>query len=107
MMKPLWLQEIQDSYTTDPQATKLLSKLNVSSPSGLYTLKDGLIHYKGRIWVGSVPALHSKILMALHSSAIGGHSGYEVTHNRVKQLFAWFKLKQSVQDFVAQCTTCQ
>jgi hypothetical protein len=101
MMKPLWLQVIQDSYTTNPQATKLLSELTVSSPSGLYTLKDGLIRYKGRIWVGSVPALHSKILMALHSSAIGGHSGYEVTYNRVKQLFAWFKLKQSVQDFVA------
>jgi hypothetical protein len=26
MMKPLWLQDIQDSYTTDPQATKFLSE---------------------------------------------------------------------------------
>jgi hypothetical protein len=25
----------------------------------------------------------------------------------VKQLFAWFKLKQSVKDYVAQCSICQ
>jgi len=43
----------------------------------------------------------------LYASAIGGHSGYEVTYKRVKHLFAWFKLKQSVQDFVAQCTIYQ
>ena len=57
--------------------------------------------------MGHQPVLQSKILSSLHASAIGGHSGYEVTYKRVKHLFAWFKLKQSVQDFVAQCTICQ
>jgi len=100
-VRPLWLQEIQDSYTADTQATKLLSELSISSPSGLYSLKDGIIRYKERIWVGHQPVLQSKILSSLHASAIGGHSGYEVTYKRVKHLFAWFKLKQSVQEFVA------
>jgi len=100
-VRPLWLQEIQDSYTADTQATKLLSELSISSPSGLYSLKDGIIRYKERIWVGHQRVLQSKILSSLHASAIGGHSGYEVTYKRVKHLFAWFKLKQSVQEFVA------
>jgi hypothetical protein len=104
--RPLCLQETQDSYKDDPQAAKLLAELSVSSPVGLYTLQDGLIRYKQRIWVGSHPALQYKLLASLHASAIGGHSGYEVTDMRVKQLFAWFKLKQSVQNFVAQCTVC-
>lgn len=46
-------------------------------------------------------------MSALHNSAIGGHSGYEVTYKRVKQLFAWPTLKQTVLDFVTQCTIYQ
>lgn len=46
-------------------------------------------------------------MTALHASAIGGHSGYEVTYNRVKKMFAWPKMKQSIKDFVAQCPICQ
>lgn len=57
--------------------------------------------------MGFQPTLQHKILSSLHASAIGGHSGYEVTYKRVKQLFAWYKLKQSVQDFVAQRSICQ
>jgi hypothetical protein len=41
-VKPLWLQEIQESYSTDPQATKWLSELSVTSPIAFCTLKDGL-----------------------------------------------------------------
>jgi hypothetical protein len=107
IVKPIWLQEIQESYSTDPQATKWLSELSVTTPIGFYTLKYGLIRHKERICVGSNTVLQHKILNSLHAGAIGGHSGYEVTYKRVKQLFAWFKLKQFVKDYVAQCSICQ
>jgi hypothetical protein len=96
VVKPLWLQEVQASYI-DPQSVQLLAGLSVSSPQGFYTLQDGLIRYKNRIWVGYDVQLQTKILVALHSSAIGGHSGYEVTYKQVKQIFAWTKLKQFVK----------
>jgi putative transposase len=51
--------------------------------------------------------MQQKILSSLHSSAIGGHSGYEVTYKRITHLFSWPQLKQSVKYFVAQCTICQ
>lgn len=70
VVKPLWLQDIQFSYT-DPQFVKLLYELSVSSPQGFYTLQDGLIRYNDRIWVGSDLHLQTKNLAALHSSAIG------------------------------------
>jgi hypothetical protein len=41
-VKPMWLQEIQESYSTEPQATKWLSEVSVTSRIGFYTLKDGL-----------------------------------------------------------------
>lgn len=107
VVKPLWLQEVQNGYTLDSKATQLLAELSVSSPAGNYFLQNGINRYKGRVWIGSHPSLQSKILSSLHASAIGGHSGCEVTYKRVKNLFAWPKLKQSVKDFVAQCVVCQ
>ena len=47
------------------------------------------------------------ILQALHSSAIGGHSGFHATYNRVKHLFSWPGLKMHVKEFVSTCSICQ
>lgn len=101
VIKPVWLQDIQEAYQQDTQAKCLLTELALSSPQGHYSLQDGVIKYKGRVWVGSNPFLQGKILVSLHTSAIGGHSGHEATYHRIKQMFAWPKLKQTVKDFVA------
>jgi hypothetical protein len=107
IIKPLWLEDIQKAYNSDPHCSKLLAELAISSPSGHYSLQDGLIKYKGRIWVGTNQTMQLKLLFALHTGAVGGHSRYEVTYKRVKHLFAWPKLKLIVQQFVEQCTICQ
>lgn len=57
--------------------------------------------------MGADLPLQHKLLSSLHSSPVEGHYGYEVTYKRVKHLFAWSHLKQSVKDYVAQCTVCQ
>jgi len=46
-------------------------------------------------------------LQALHSSGVGGHSGFYATYHRVKALFAWPKMKHTIKSFVEQCTVCQ
>jgi hypothetical protein len=43
----------------------------------------------------------------IHSSAIGGHSGIQVTYHRLKRLFYWHGMKSEVQSFVNQCQVCQ
>ncbi|XP_066373668.1 uncharacterized protein [Miscanthus floridulus] len=58
-----------------------------------YTLADGLIRYKGRLWIGAAPVLQHKLIQAMHSTAIGGHSGIPVTYRRMKQHFAWSGMK--------------
>jgi transposase InsO family protein len=47
------------------------------------------------------------ILQAMHSSAIGGHSGFHATYNRIKKLFSWPGLKKQVKNYVASCSICQ
>lgn len=57
--------------------------------------------------LGNNTSLQQSILKAMHSSAIGGHSGFPVTYHRIKQLFAWPGMRKSVHAFVSACFVCQ
>jgi hypothetical protein len=105
---PQWVSEIIDSYTHDPFAKDLLVKLVVdASAVPHYSLRDGLLRYKRRIWVGQSAPLQDHLIAALHASAVGGHSGFPVTYARLKQLFAWKGMKKAVEQFVSHCLICQ
>jgi hypothetical protein len=46
---PIWIQEVLNSYSVDPNAQKLLQQLVVHSPDeNGYSLHDGMIMFKGR-----------------------------------------------------------
>jgi hypothetical protein len=105
---PSWLNEIMSSYQSDARAQDLLTKLAVAGASKPnFSLHQGLLRYKGRLWVGDDLGLQHKVIEAFHSSPVGGHSGFPATYHRIKHLFAWIGLKSAVQQFVAECPTCQ
>ena len=104
---PQWIQEVLNSYHTDPVAHTLLQSLAITSPNDKgYSLENGVIKYKQHTWVGQNSALRTKVIAALHASPIGGHSGIQSTYYKVKHLFHWKGLKQDVEDFVKQCAVC-
>jgi hypothetical protein len=108
VVQPAWMQEIINSYVTDDVAQKRLQALAVLSPDTEgFELVEGLIKLRGRIWIGENSAIQTRIIHALHSSAVGGHSGIQATYQRVKRLFAWSGLKTDVENFVKQCGVCQ
>lgn len=71
-----------------------------------YSLHNGVIRYNNRVWLGSNVQVQTKVTTALHSSAIGGHSGFPVTYSRIKQLFYWPGMKAFIKKFVAACEVC-
>jgi hypothetical protein len=91
--EPTWLEEIKAGYLQDDKTKRLLAELAVSKTAGPFSLKQGLIQFKGRIWLHPQSPFKQKILQALHASAVGGHSGFAVTYHRVKNLFAWARMK--------------
>jgi hypothetical protein len=94
---PVWIQEVLNSYSVDPEAKQLLVELVVLSPNDKgYSLHDGLIRLKGKIWMGYNSVLQTKIIQAFHSSALGGHSSIHATTQRVQKHFVWKGLKTSV-----------
>lgn len=104
---PLWLQEVQNSYSVDCEAQQLLQKLALSPELvDEYNLKEGIITKEGRIWIGASATLKTRIISSFHASAVGGHSGIQATYQRVKKLFCWQGLKQDVTSFIQQCATC-
>lgn len=83
---PDWLSEVVSGYNNDSIFAKLLQSLAVAPAAHPpYSLHNGVIRLKDRIWVGDNSALQLKILTALHNSAIGGHSGFPVTYSRIKK----------------------
>lgn len=105
---PTWVQKLTEGYKEDPATKQLLTELAITPSNARgYTLQNGIIRFKGRVWVGNNNIAQQHILIALHDSGVGGHSGIAATYQRVKQLFAWPGIKKSVQSFVEQCTVCQ
>lgn len=87
---PAWLQDVVATYRVDQEAQELLTRLSIHpEPDEHYSLHNGLIRYKKRVWLPSASSLISSILEAFHSSPLGGHSGVPVTLRRLKQLFYW------------------
>ena len=99
--KPVWIQDVLNAYATDPRAHVILTRLAIHSPDEEgYSLDQGLIKYKSKVWIANNSALQTKLIAALHSSAIDGHSGGTATYHRLKQLFHWKGMKGQVADYV-------
>ncbi|KAJ3699288.1 hypothetical protein LUZ61_002993 [Rhynchospora tenuis] len=106
---PQWIQDLTQSYEGDPWIEELKQNAfsEINSPSPVHTIHQGVVRFKGRICVGNQGDWRQKILQSLHDTAIGGHSGINVTYHKVKKLFFWPQLKQAVHDYVSTCHTCQ
>lgn len=73
--QPIWLADLQNSYLNCSQAKQLLTELSLKPVFHHFSLVQGVIKSKGRIWLGHSPPLQQQVMQALHSSPIGGHSG--------------------------------
>lgn len=77
LCRPRWVEIIVEGYEQDDKAKKLLAEPAVSTPnSQVYSLHQGLICYKDRVWLRNNVEAHKAILMSLHDSGVGGHSGF-------------------------------
>lgn len=102
-----WLSVVVNSYSGNPQAEKLLTQLAINPDSLLhFSLLNGIIRYKRRIWLAHDPRLQSLVLSALHSSPLGGHSGVPVTYQKLRQFFFWLGMYSATTEFIRSCDIC-
>ncbi|KAH9314191.1 hypothetical protein KI387_022818, partial [Taxus chinensis] len=103
-----WIDETRSKWRNDPTTQNLIHHLqNDPSMFEKFVLKGDALWYKDRLYLCKNSTLKNRILSKLHSSLVGGHSGFLKTYHRVKQDFFWEGLKGDVQKFVAECMVCQ
>ena len=106
---PSWLTDLKDSYASDQdvQGTFQAFQLGKDVPKG-FSIQNGLLLYKGKIYLGFCDALKVAVLQQVHDSPLGGgHLGFLKTLHRVKRDFYWLGLREDVKKHVKECDACQ
>jgi len=74
-------------------------------PAG-YELKQGRLLYHNRLVIPKESPRIPLILEEFHNSTLGGHSGFFKTFKRISNIFWWEGMKQSIQQHIRACDTC-
>ena len=69
-------------------------------------LQNGILRYKGKVFVGNNGPLRLQLLDNFHKSALGGHSSERATYQRLKLVFYWPRMQQQVKEYVKACAVC-
>lgn len=79
-----WLDILKDSYAHDHEYQQLFNALAVegSTLTG-FALHNGVLFYKGRVFLSHNSPLKPLVLQHVHDSPFGGHSGYLKTLHKV------------------------
>lgn len=60
---PKWLEAVKQGYNEDQQCTGLLAAAAMQAPiESPFAVQDGLIRYKGRIWIGKNKPVQDQLL---------------------------------------------
>lgn len=102
------LKQIQEAYESDVLIKAVIEGLKEKPLSKKnFTWSQEILRRKSKIVVPSNEAIRTSILQWLHCSGLGGHSGRDVTHQRVKSLFYWKGMSKDIQKFIRECQVCQ
>jgi transposase InsO family protein len=108
IIQPDWIIEARDEWKNDEKVWTLIERLQQDSgASDTFTWKNNSLWYKDHLYLCKNSQLKQKVLLELHTSPVGGHSGFLKTYHRVKKDFFWDGLKTDVQRLVAECLVCQ
>ena len=92
-----WVEEARIEWKQDQKACKIIQQLK-EDPNALEKImwKNDLLWYKDHLYLSHSSQLKNKILVELHTSPIGGHSGFLKTYHGIKNEFFWEGFKNDV-----------
>ena len=91
------IAKARDEWKNDEEVWTLIHKLQQDhSASDTFSWKNGSMWYKDHLYPCKNSQLKQKVLLELHTSPLGGHSGFLKTYHRVKKEFFWEGLKSDV-----------
>jgi hypothetical protein len=70
-------------------------------------LNDGILTYKGILYILNCDDLKSFIMDELHKRPYTGHPGYQKMITTTRKLFYWPRLKNDIFDYLDKFLECQ
>src|SRR5271168_1993349 len=105
--------KIKNSTELDDIVSQALDTIRTSGPRAItqglkeWNFEDGLILYRGKIYVPKNIELRREVVKSCHDPAIFGHPGRYKTLEIVQRNFWWPGMSIFIKNFVEGCTTCQ
>jgi hypothetical protein len=106
-------RDIKQANDLDPEVILALKLLKQRAPAQLTTgladweQHEGLIFYKGRVYIPKVLELRKRVLCLCHDSRSTGHPGQRETLEMLSRLYWWPGMTTFVNKYVAGCDSCQ
>lgn len=103
-----FLEDLRQDIATNPAFMELFCKIrNNPEAHPDYTITNGLILHKGRIWIPSDSSFTKLLLEEFHKTPTGGHMGVQKALHRLHENFTWDSMRTDTRAFIAGCLTCQ
>jgi hypothetical protein len=71
-----------------------------------WNIQDGIILYRGKVYVPKDQELRREIIKEHHDSRLGGHSGRYKTTELVQQNYWWPGMTTFIKNYVDGCAIC-
>ena len=105
---PTWLIELKQGYEENESTKELLQALLTGQNQDQnFSIQNGLILFKNRIYLNLQCSLKHKLLSLTRDSPLGGHFGYLKTLQRAMRDWYWQGMKQDIKEHIKQCDICQ
>jgi len=89
---------------------KAVQELRNSTNEAVHSLEwsnvDGLLQFRGKIYVPRSPDLHRQIVALCHDTQIAGHPGRWKTLELVSQNYWWPQMSRYIGQYVSTCNLC-
>jgi hypothetical protein len=100
-------QEIQRGQVEDEKIQDIKRNIKEEKSPGFSKDEEGVLWYKGRIYVPNVKELKDKILCEAHESAYSILPRGKKMYHDLKATYWWYGMKRDAAEYVALCDTCQ
>jgi hypothetical protein len=101
------LEEIQKGQLEHEKIQEIKCNINEEKLPGFLEDHQGVLWYKGRIYVRNVKEMKDKILHEAHKSAYSIHLGGNKMYHDLNATYWWYGMKRNVVEYVTLCDTCQ
>jgi len=99
--------EYEEAVRTGPVPNGRMAKDRKAEQKGMIEMKDGVVYWKGMLWIPSDGNLIRQILESEHDTKVAGHMGQDKTIELIRRNFWWPRMNKQITDFVRSCLQCQ